>query len=165
MRLSSPDGHTSNAEQTSSTLGTSVAGADTSPIQRTSTSFPSVHRALYAVQGHRLGQSSELVDIANLLQLPQFYWNNWDQWISNDAGGTTVGSDPFAPHDKGIADTSRSVEPVWDMSTVAPSGGIAGASGSQDHPLPSVSGPEGPDQNAVTAALLRYMMEGAQGAC
>jgi hypothetical protein len=152
MRLSSPDAQDVESDQISPAVAVPIMA--TSPTRRTSTSFPSVHRALYEVQGLRLGQSAD-VDISNLLQLPQYYWNNWDQWtnsgiLANEGQGA---NDLFQLNDP--------LEPIWDMPIVSSGGNGAVGLTSQYHGTPNTI--EAQSQEAVTTALLRYMLDGAQG--
>ena len=155
MRLSSPDDNVVATDYVSPVNGAATYG--TSPVQHTSTSFPAVHRALYAVQGDRLNQSNE-VDISNLLQLPQYYWNNWDQWMSNaihSAEGSNI-ADAFSTDDSRLPDDS-----VWGIPLNSSDESIGVGFSGQQHEISSTVEAQG--QAAVTTALLKYMLEGAQG--
>lgn len=160
MRLSSPDDkELAQVEDFSST--SPVSPTVTSPVLRTSTSFPSVHRALYAVQGQRLRQGAD-VDIANLLQLPQFYWNNWDQWSLSGMGmpGAQGGIDPSSLNQAGNTDSD--LQPIWDLPAHDPPRASM-PRGSETLYNTTLGPDEAPNQTAVTNALLRYMLEGSQG--
>jgi hypothetical protein len=155
MRLSSPDGNPVATDHVSPVDGGATLG--TSPLQHTSTSFPAVHRALYAVQGDRLNQSNE-VDLSNLLQLPQYYWNNWDQWMSS-AIHSAEGSD--RADDFSLDDSRMPDDTVWSIPLDSSEGRIGVGFSGQQHQTPSSVEAQG--QAAVTTALLKYMLEGAQG--
>jgi hypothetical protein len=154
MRLSAPDDNPVTVDCFSPTDGSATMG--TSPVQHISTSFPAVHRALYAVQGDRLNQSNE-VDISNLLQLPQYYWNNWDQWMSNAihvAEGPN-GADAFP-----LNDAHLPTDTLWNVPLNTSVGAGCEDPSGQHHQTPTSAEAQG--QAAVTTALLRYMLEGAQ---
>lgn len=154
MRLSSPDDNPAMVDYVSPIDGSATTG--TSPVQHTSTSFPAVHRALYAVQGDRLNQSNE-VDISNLLQLPQYYWNNWDQWMSN---AVHVGEGPGGADAFSLNDVRLPTDAVWTI-PLDSSEGVSGE-GFLGQQHQTTSSAEAQGQAAVTTALLRYMLEGAQ---
>lgn len=173
MRLSSPDIDDGRIDLVTSNTGPSPGTAtNATPAARSpmmSTSFPSVHRALYAVQGKRLTQAAE-VDLSNFMQLPQFYWNNWDQFGStanaNVGWNATMDGGPIGYMADGVGDntqwtwdtptTSSGVQYHDSTSTIQPNGMINMPGGSQSGSL------EGPDQAAITAALLKYMLRGNQ---
>jgi len=149
MRLSSPDDDKIELDNDSPSSGRAIVG--TSPVWSSSRSFPSVHRALYALQGHRLDQNAD-VDIANLLQFPQYYWNNWDQWMSNsmdDIGETN--------HSHLTSSSLAPTDPSWSLPSLAAGNEHLG----QSQELPSNAEAQG--QAAVSTALLQYMLQGAHG--
>jgi hypothetical protein len=105
------------------------------------------------MQGHRLSQSAS-VDISSLLQLPQYYWNNWDQWMADglQAAEGENGLDHLA--------LSNATDSVWSVPLDTMPVDSTGGTLHQHHEVPSSAEAQG--QAAVTAALLRYMLEGTQ---
>lgn len=151
MRLSCPDDNTFTSDHLSPALdGTNIG---ISPVQYPSTSFPGVHRALYAVQGDRLGQASD-IDISSLLQLPQYYWNNWDQWMS------TAVEDRNQPDIDSLGNPAYISDSIWNMPM--PASQDTGIGGLDSLSYEASTNPESQSQAMVTSALLRYMMEGTQ---
>ena len=137
------------------------------------TGFPSVHRALSAVQRERLARPPE-VDLSNLLQLPQFFWNNWDQFPLGGANGQdlmTEGQVIAGPvdHFASVPQSSRAGEAGWahdgdgDRSRRTEAG--ADGVGPNSAMLPSfpTEAVFEPDQSAINNALLRYMLGSHQG--
>lgn len=123
------------------------------PVATTS-SFPSVHRALYAVQGQRLRQPAE-VDIASLLQLPQVYWNNWDQWASNGIDSASGQTGTQYNHLGGHNESH-----MWGTPTFVPGGDAPPDSTVAFHSTDSNT-EDAASQTAVNIALLRYMLDGS----
>ena len=154
MRLSSPDDNPVAADYASPTEG--GAPMEASPVRYTSTTFPGVHRALYAVQGDRLSQSND-VDISNLLQLPQYYWNNWDQWMAN---AIPSAEDPNQAGAFSLDDPGLLEDTVWSILPDAAEEDTGVGMTVQQHQTSSSAEAQG--QAAVTTALLRYMLEGSQ---